>query len=53
MKRIIITLSVAGFTVVGNNTSSKEKNTTTEQSATSANYNGSNESNDKRFANWD
>jgi len=58
MKRFIITLSIAGFislgfTVVGNNTSSKEENTTTEQSATSANYNGSNESNDKRLANWD
>ena len=58
MKKFIITLSVAGFislgfTVVGSNTSSKEKNASTEQNDTSAKYSRLNDSNDKRLASWD
>ncbi len=58
MKKIIITLSVAGFislgfTVVGSNTSSKKENAATEQNAASANQSGLNDSNDKRLASWD
>lgn len=58
MKKIIITLSVAGFislgfTVVGSNTSSKEENARTEQNAASANHSGLNDSSDKRLASWD
>jgi hypothetical protein len=58
MKKIIITLSVAGFislgfTVVGGNTSSKKENAKTEQNAASEKFSALNDSNDKRLANWD
>ena len=58
MKKIIITLSVAGFislgfTVVGSNTSSKKENARTEQNAASEKFSGLTDSNDKRLASWD
>ncbi len=58
MKKIIITLSVAGFislgfTVVGSNTSSKKENVRTEQNTASEKFSGLNDSNDKRLASWD
>lgn len=58
MKKIIITLSLAGFislgfTVVENNTSSKEESARAEQNTVSEKYNGSNDFNDKRLASWD
>lgn len=58
MKKIIITLSVAGFislgfTVVGSNTNSKEQSSITEQNSISEKYTGLSDSNDKRLASWD
>jgi ABC-type molybdate transport system substrate-binding protein len=58
MKKIIITLSVAGFislgfTVVGSNTNSKEESAITVQNAGSEKHSGINDSNDKRLASWD
>ncbi|HQT22560.1 hypothetical protein [Daejeonella sp.] len=58
MKKIIITLSVAGFislgfTVVGSNTNSKKESARTEQNAASEKFSGLNDSSDKRLASWD
>lgn len=58
MKKVIITLSIAGFislgfTVVGSNTNSKTEDATTKQNATSEKHIGLNDSNDKRLAIWD
>ncbi|HEY1060158.1 MAG TPA: hypothetical protein VGE44_00655 [Daejeonella sp.] len=58
MKKIIITLSVAGFislgfTVIGSNTNSKKESVRTEQNAASEKFSGLNDSNDKRLASWD
>ena len=58
MKKIIITLSLAGFislgfTVVDKNTSSFDGASSTEQKSVSENINKTNVNNDKRLASWD
>jgi hypothetical protein len=58
MKKIIISLSVAGFislgfTVVGNSSNSGEEQVITKQNSISVKQKGVNDNNDKRLANWD
>jgi hypothetical protein len=58
MKKVIISLSVAGFislgfTVVVNSSSSKEAQVKTKQNSNSEKYKEISENNDKRLANWD
>ena len=58
MKKIIITLSLAGFislgfTVVGSNTNTKNEIAGNEQNAASEKLSGLNDGNDKRLASWD
>jgi hypothetical protein len=58
MKKIIISLSVAGFislgfTVVGNSSNSGEEQVITKQNSISEKQKGVNDNNDKRLANWD
>jgi|GEM_PF-3031023 len=58
MKKIIVTLSLAGFislgfTVVGSNKYSEQEGTLTVKNATSEKQIGLNDNNDKRLASWD
>ena len=58
MKKVIISLSVAGFislgfTVVVNSSSSKEAQVKTKQNSNLEKYEEISENNDKRLANWD
>lgn len=58
MKKIIISLSVAGFislgfTVVGNNLNSKDEHVKIEQNTSLETINGSIDNADKRLASWD
>ena len=58
MKKVIISLSVAGFislgfTIVGNSSSSKEAQVKTKQNSNLEKYEEISENNDKRLANWD
>ena len=58
MKKIIISLSLAGFvslgfTVVVNSSSSKEWQVKTQQKSNSEKYKEVSDNNEKRLANWD
>jgi hypothetical protein len=58
MKKIIVTLSLAGFislgfTVVGSNKYSEQEGALTVKNATSEKQIGLNDNNDKRLASWD
>jgi hypothetical protein len=58
MKKIIISLSLAGFvslgfTVVVNSSSSKEGQVKTQQKSNSEKYKEVSDNNEKRLANWD
>jgi len=58
MKKIIISLSVAGFislgfTVVGNTSSSRDEHVKIEQNNSSEQFNASIDFSDKRLASWD